>query len=130
LSELGKPARLLLVEDEWVIAFRLEEAVRDMGYDPVGPVPTVRQALALLENQLVDGAVLDVSLGSGEKSFPIAIVLRDRNIPFLFVSGYQERDLPAEFAGIPICAKPYTDDALREKLRTLVGSIAPNGLSA
>jgi CheY-like chemotaxis protein len=111
--------RILLVEDEWIIALRLEEIIREMGFEAAGPVPGVRQALALIEEEAICAAILDISLGSGEKSFPIAKALKGKNIPFLFVSGYQERDLPPEFAGVPICPKPYTEDTLRRALATL-----------
>lgn len=128
MSGNGNPVPILLVEDEWIIADTLEEAIRDMGYEPVGPVPTVRQAMALIEENQVAAAVLDVSLGSGEKSYPIARVLQSKNIPYLFVSGYQERDLPSEFADIPICPKPYTQEALRDKLSALLGAAPSVGL--
>ena len=130
MSGQGNPIPILLVEDEWIIADTLEEAIRDMGYEPVGPVPTVRQALALIAENPVAAAVLDVSLGSGEKSYPIARALQSKNIPYLFVSGYQERDFPAEFAGAPICPKPYTQEALRDKLTALLRAIPSVGLLA
>jgi DNA-binding response OmpR family regulator len=120
--------RILLVEDEWIIALRLEEVVREMGFEPAGPVPTVRQALALINDESIGAAILDVNLGSGEKSFPIAEALKNKSIPFLFVSGYQERDLPAEFAGVVICPKPYTEDTLRRALVTL--GFEPRALNA
>jgi DNA-binding response OmpR family regulator len=118
------------VEDEWIIADTLQEAIRDMGYEPVGPVPTVRQAMALIESNPVGAAVLDVSLGSGEKSYPIARVLQSKNIPYLFVSGYQERDLPEEFAGVPICTKPYTQETLHDKLNSLLRATPAAGVLA
>jgi DNA-binding LytR/AlgR family response regulator len=108
-----------LVEDEWVIALRLQEIIQEMGFEAAGPVPTVRRALDLIEEETIGAAILDVSLGSGEKSFPVAKALKDKNIPFLFVSGYQGRDLPPEFTGAPICSKPYTEDALRRALAEL-----------
>lgn len=92
-----------------------------MGYAAVGPVPTVSEAVVLLNAQEIDGAVLDISLGSGQKSFPLARLLKERNIPFLFVSGYQEGDLPVEFSGVPLCTKPYSGEALRAGLERLFG---------
>jgi DNA-binding NtrC family response regulator len=126
LSSQGK-LRILLVEDEWIIAFRLEEIVREMGFEPAGPIPSVRQALALIDEEPIGVAILDVSLGSGEKCFPVAKALMAKDIPFLFVSGYQERDLPPDFAGVPICPKPYTEDTLRSALAKL-GIVMPDVL--
>jgi two-component SAPR family response regulator len=113
---IGEKPRVLLVEDEWLIAFGLEELVRELGYDVVGPVPSVPLALALLEKEQVHIAILDVNLGLGMKSFPIAEALKVKRIPFLFVSGYHERDLPAEFSDAIVCSKPYTEDTLRKSL--------------
>lgn len=112
---VDKP-RVLLVEDEWLIACGLQEMVEELGYEVVGPVPTVLQALALVEQEPVNLAILDVNLGLGIKSFPIAKALKGKRIPFLFVSGYHERDLPAEFSDAIVCSKPYTEETLRKSL--------------
>jgi DNA-binding response OmpR family regulator len=116
---LTKP-RVLLVEDEWLLAIALQDSVIQMGFAVAGPVPTVAQALAILAEQEVGLAVLDVSLGTDEKSFPIARALKANDIPFIFVSGYQETDLPREFTGTPLCSKPYTEETLKRHLDQLL----------
>jgi DNA-binding response OmpR family regulator len=114
-----------LVEDEWLLADILEETVREMGFNVSGPVPTVPQALTLLDGDLIGSAILDVSLGPSQKSYPIARILMERRIPFLFVSGYHEKDLPSEFRAIPLCSKPYDGDVLRSHLQKLLGKDFP-----
>jgi CheY-like chemotaxis protein len=98
--------QVLIVEDEWLLAETVEEAVRDLGYDVMGSVATVREALDLICREVITAAVLDISLNHGEKSFPIARALRERRIPFLFLTGYLNEDLPPEFSGEPTASKP------------------------
>jgi DNA-binding response OmpR family regulator len=71
---------VLLVEDEWLIAAQMADILTAEGLEVVGPAPNVRQAFALLENNDVCLAILDVNLGK-EKSFPVAHALAERNIP-------------------------------------------------
>ena len=86
------------------------------GFEIVGPAPNVRQAIALLEKNEVCVAILDVNLGK-EKSFPVADALSEYNIPHLFVTGYLERDLPAQFADRPILSKPVDPQQLQGVLK-------------
>jgi len=111
--------RVLVVEDEWLLADQLEDTLRDLGYAVVGPVPTVLRALTLIESHRPDAALLDVSLRN-ENSFPIADELAKRSIPFLFLTGYVTPDLPAAFAGCPLMRKPASVQALRAKLDALL----------
>jgi DNA-binding response OmpR family regulator len=110
----------LLVEDDWKIAVALKKLVCGMGFEVVGPVPTVEQALALIGSEEIDLAALDLSLGAGQNSFPIARVLAAEGIPFLFISGYERSDFPAEFQEIPLCDKPYTYETLKHHLEALL----------
>ena len=116
----GVLPRILLVEDDWKIAKRLGTTVREMGFEVVGVVPTVAQALALIDTEEIDLAALDLSLGGGQNSFPIAAVLATKGVPFLFISGYERSDFPAEFMEIPLCEKPYTYDELKGQLEALL----------
>ncbi len=115
--------QILVVEDEWLIADQIEAVLGDMQCDVVGPVPDVRQALEMLENQLVEAAVLDISLGA-ETSFPIADVLIARSIPFLFMSGYVSRDLPERFHTRNILLKPATTGQLTAQITLLLGQLS------
>jgi DNA-binding response OmpR family regulator len=114
-------ARVLVVEDEWLISQEVEVMLQDAGYDVVGPVPTVASALSLIEAERIDTAVLDIHLGR-EKSFPIAQALISRAIPFVFVSGYACDDLPLQFRACPLLSKPVNSNSLLSQLQTLLSN--------
>jgi CheY-like chemotaxis protein len=107
--------RVLLVEDEWLIAAEMEALLEDLGCEVIGPAGRVAQALQLIEAHRPDAALLDVSLGP-ERSFPIAETLTRLGVPFLFLTGYMTVDLPAAFAGKPILSKPVSFGSLRAAL--------------
>lgn len=111
--------RILVVEDEWLIAAQLELTLEDLGYAVVGPAPSVREAVALIATDRPDAAVLDISLGD-ETSFAIAAALTERDIPFLFLSGYTAADLPAGLDGRILLNKPATERDLGDILAALL----------
>ena|ERR1700720_59413 len=111
--------RVLIVEDEWLLAAELIDALTHAGFSTLGPVPRVREALALIDNDGPDVVVLDVSLGHGD-SFPIARDLARRDIPFLFLTGYTKLDLPEEFRDRPLLSKPIMLPSLVDRIRSLV----------
>ena len=100
--------RVLVVEDEYMIAQDLARELEDVGAEVLGPVPSVADALALLVAEAVppDAAILDVNLG-GEMVFPVAEALRERGVPFVFVTGYDPWSLPQAYADVPCCEKPF-----------------------
>jgi DNA-binding response OmpR family regulator len=87
--------KILVVEDEFLIALELEHTLRRAGYQVVGPAAGVGMALRLLRQVRPDAAVLDVNL-AGERVTPVAEVLRAMAVPFLLASGYREADLSDE----------------------------------
>lgn len=98
--------RVLIVEDEYLVASYLEDAFREQGASVLGPVGTMDDALVLLESgEPVDVAVLDVNLG-GEPVFPLADRLIDRDVPFVFTSGYDASAFPERYRSMPMCLKP------------------------
>lgn len=98
--------RFLLVEDDYLIAIEAKGRLEDLGAEVVGPVPTVSEALELIEHgPEIDGALLDVNL-NGEMSYPVAGFLKMKQIPFAFVSGYDNRVLPAFYRASLVCSKP------------------------
>jgi DNA-binding response OmpR family regulator len=111
--------RILIVEDEWLIADLLEQMLIELGYQVVGPASDVGEALALIEAQAPDAAVLDVTLGQG-KSFPIAEAMARRGAPFLFLTGHVDGDLPAQYRSSPIICKPVLLGDLKGPLQALV----------
>ena len=118
LTRLARGRRILVVEDEYLIAADLGEALEECGALVVGPVPSVSAALrCIAEETALDGATLDVTLGQ-EKSYPVAEALRARGLPFVFLTGYGDRSLPDAFRDAPRCDKPFD---LRALLRALFG---------
>lgn len=95
--------RVLVVEDEYFIAADLKRALEDAGALVAGPVGSVADAMALLPG--VDAATLDVNL-DGTASFAIADALATRDIPFLFLTGYDDWSLPQRYHGVPQLTKP------------------------
>ena len=86
--------RILVVEDEYLIALELDAELRAAGYCVLGPVPDINGALELLKADRPDGAILDVNL-AGEWVTPVAEALRAMAVPFILASGYAAADLQA-----------------------------------
>ena len=101
--------RVLLVEDQFLIALDLERALQKAGCVVTGPVGRLQAALALATTEPIDFAVLDVNL-AGEKVFPVAEILQGRGIPFLLTTGYGASTVPAERAHWRVMSKPYASD--------------------
>ena len=100
--------RVLLVEDNFIIALDLAELVREAGGEPIGPVATVRDGVAALDQSDIDAAILDINLGE-ESALGLAAVLKERAIPFAFATGFSPDDvIPPEQADAPVLAKPYS----------------------
>ena len=98
-------ARILIVEDEGVLAMELAWAVEDAGYFVVGPEKSVEAAFETLARFKVDLALLDIGLG-GETVFPVATKLGTIGIPFIFITGHARSTLPVEFQNRPVVQKP------------------------
>src|SRR5882672_10111619 len=119
----GMPNDVLIVEDDPIIALDFEDTLLGFGVKTVRTAASVAKALALIDQQLPDFALLDISL-IREKSFAIAERLGALKIPFAFVTGYgADARLPAAFAGKPRLPKPYSTDALQALLKS--GCIRP-----
>jgi DNA-binding response OmpR family regulator len=98
--------RILIVEDEALVAMLVEDALVDAGFAVLGPARSVAQALEMLTAETPDAAVLDLNLG-GENSLSVADALAARGIPFLVATGYGAAGLPAHLRHIPVLPKPY-----------------------
>ncbi|WP_119421212.1 response regulator [Desertibaculum subflavum] len=105
--------RVLLVEDESLIALMIEEAVVKMGHTVVGPLGDFDSALAAAKGAEFDLALLDVNLG-GRLIFGVADALRDRGIPYLLLTGYGSESIPPDYRGAPALQKPIEPDLLRK----------------
>ena len=111
---------VLILEDQILIALDLEAMLADEGLSKVMTTSSIRQAMAQIEAQAPDLAVLDINLGQ-TTSFPVAQELRRRSIPFVFATGYGENaQLPEELAGIPIVHKPYSRNTIVSALTSLM----------
>ena len=115
LSEL----RVLLVEDEVLIACMLQDMLTDLGCSVVGPAARVDEALALIETNAIDAAMLDVNL-NGELSYPIADALVARGVPFLFSTGYERDRVQDGYRGYTILQKPFHGSELARALISIV----------
>lgn len=119
--------RILVVEDEMLVAMLMEDILAELGCTVVGPAARVAEALPLAENQTLDCAFLDVNV-AGERVFPVAAALAARAVPFVFVSGYGEEALEPPFAGRPALKKPFPPSEIETVLRRcLAGATAAGG---
>lgn len=109
--------RLLIVEDNFLVAEAIKEAVEAAGARVVGPYPSMIDALEHLgELTAIDGAILDIGL-DGVDSYPLAQALQTTRIPFMFLTGVSQGHLPEQFARTPHMEKPFDE---RELIRMLV----------
>jgi DNA-binding response OmpR family regulator len=112
--------RILVVEDEYLIAQDIADALEAGGFEVLGPCPTVDKALTYLRDSArCDAAVLDVSLRN-HSSLPVAKLLTERGIPFAVVTGFSPGQLPSEMAGVPVLAKPWDNSELVRVIKRLI----------
>jgi DNA-binding NarL/FixJ family response regulator len=110
---------VLLVEDNFLLAEVTKDLLEERGCNVVGPVGQLDSGLVLAREAELDGAILDINL-HGEFSFAIADVLRTRNIPFVFVTGYRDLGIvPCALRTAPRLDKPVNDDRLIESVSEL-----------
>lgn len=112
--------RILIVEDESLVAMLLETILEDMGCTPVGPASSIDEGLRLAASEQLDGALLDVNV-AGRQIFPVAEALRERGVPFVFSTGYGEGGLPDEWRGQRTIQKPFTESAVQDALMAAIG---------
>lgn len=114
--------RVLVVEDEMLVALFIADALAGAGCEVVGMTARIDEALALIDDGSVDMAVLDVNLGRGCTSFPIADALATRDIPFLFSTGYGAQPLGQSYPDRSVLTKPFREEELVRALSDLVTS--------
>ena len=116
------PARILVVEDEYLIRMLLEDMLADLGHNVAAAVGTIAEAKELAASGDFDCAVLDVNL-DGEQIFPVADILIERGMPFVFVTGYGENSLPETYRGRPALQKPFQAERLEQMLTDLLATV-------
>jgi CheY-like chemotaxis protein len=104
--------RILVVEDEALVAILMRDVLCELGFAVVGPVATMAQALAAAREAPIDAAILDVNVG-GEAIYPVADALAARGLPFVFVTGYSADAIERRYARVPVLEKPIQSDVLR-----------------
>lgn len=108
--------RILVVEDEYLVAMAVEATLMSFGCEVVGPHARLPAALAAAEDAALDGAILDVNV-AGEEVWPVAEVLARRGIPFVFATGYDgEAVLPGHWRMAPFLKKPFDARLLKRRL--------------
>jgi DNA-binding response OmpR family regulator len=112
-----------VVEDEWLIAEVLADDLVAEGYLVAGPAHSLAQAKVVMEAGAIDGAILDINL-RGEKSFALAERLTERGIPFVFMSGYTNTDLPPKLKSASLVCKPVS----RAQLSAALSKILPSAV--
>ncbi len=118
MADIASRPCVLIVEDEMVLALMLDGILHDAGYR-VLKAARLPAALELVDAERIDAAVLDINL-AGTRVFPVADALRLRGIPFLFVSGYGDDGLPAEYRDCVMLQKPYGVERLQQARATLL----------
>jgi CheY-like chemotaxis protein len=113
--------RILLVEDEALVAMLLEDMVLALGATVVGPESRVDQAIASAETADLDAAILDINLG-GQRSYAVADALRRRGVPFAFATGYGAVGVDVAHRDVPVLVKPYTEDDVARTVNTLLAT--------
>lgn len=122
MNNLLQGKRILVVEDEGLIAMLIGDAILDEGGVVVGPAPNLDRALALARDEGIDAAVLDCNL-AGQLSDPVADILVTRGIPFLFATGYGNQagtGASGSHAKAPVLGKPFRIEALVAMLERMV----------
>jgi CheY-like chemotaxis protein len=119
-------ARVLVLEDEAILAFALEDMLLDLGCEVIGPALRLSEAFNLLESEQLDAAVLDVNVG-GDRSYGVAEDLERRDVPFIFATGYGAEGMELKRTGICVLPKPYRRDDLKAELLRLLQKPVADG---
>ena len=118
-------ARILIVDDEPLIAMMAGDWLDELGHAAVGPAHDLDGALALAERDL-DAAILDLTLGAHE-SYPVAVRLRERGVPFAFATGHGREYLKPDFRDAPQLSKPFEFETFRSIVEALTAEPGSKG---
>jgi CheY-like chemotaxis protein len=118
--------RVLVVEDEGSVALLIEGMLEDLGCEIAASVATLGKALTAARTEALDFAVLDVNL-DGELVFPVAEILKARQLPFIFSTGYGRTGVPETFKDCEVLNKPYTIEDLKTTLFSMFSRRARQG---
>jgi CheY-like chemotaxis protein len=116
--QLSPSAKILLVDDELLVLWALQDALEQMGFTSFESAGGIQESITLIHKHAFDFAFVDVNL-RGVKSFEIAEFLQERDIPFVFVTGYGRAGLDGQFEDIDVLTKPVSQTELRQTLRVV-----------
>jgi len=119
----GQKRRVLVIEDEALVAMLIEDMIHDSGDEMAGSASKLTDAVALAQGTQADVALLDINLG-GALAYPVADVLRERGVPIVFTSGYGSAGLIERFQDCPMLDKPFDQYSLEHAIHTVVKSNA------
>jgi two-component SAPR family response regulator len=117
--------RIMIVEDEALVAISLSVLLTELGFGVVGPYSKVTEGMAALKDEAVHFAILDINLG-GEFVYPLADILRDAHVPFVFVTGYCKENVDRRFLNVEILQKPIEREMLQHFLTRSLGDDLPH----
>jgi DNA-binding response OmpR family regulator len=109
---------VLIVEDDCIISSSLTDDLNEFGFVVIGPADNLMDAIAIASRSALDCALIDIALG-GESALPVAQILTDRHIPFVFMTGASE-SAEGTFDNTPVLPKPFTIEELRLALRRIL----------
>lgn len=113
---------ILVVEDEYLIAIELKRWLQAVGCEVLGPVPSVEQALDLIEDRSPEAAVLDVNLGDGDEVYPVADKLEELAVPYVFTTGDVRLAGTSIYSHRPRLEKPFSESELVRAVAKLAAS--------
>lgn len=119
MDDLLSGRSILVVEDEMLVLMNTENMLADLGCESVSAAATVDQALALIDGQVFDAAMLDMNL-NGDKTHIIADSLAAHGVPFLFATGYVGDDMRNGYRDRPVLKKPFGDADLLKIMTALL----------
>lgn len=112
--------RVLLVEDEAIIAMTAEDMLEELGCTVAATATNIEEAFACVAERAFDVALLDINL-NGRQSLPVAAALREKGAPFVFTTGYGAAGSGADYADVPLVTKPYQIADLEAAIRQAIG---------
>lgn len=119
MDKLLTGRHVLVVEDEMLVLIMIEDMLADLGCESVTAAATVNQALAAIDAQIFDVAMLDMNL-NGSNSYAVAEALGTHGVPFVFSTGYSGHDMRDGYRDHPVLKKPFTEKELVEVLTRLL----------
>ena len=118
----GRPrhgGRVLVCDDNLLMAEVVAEFLRECGLEPMGPLGRLESAMHMARERALDGAVLDLNL-NGRPCFPICAILLERRIPFMFLTGFPQAAIPIEYRWAHLIAKPFEPNDMKQALEDML----------